>query len=260
MNIFDALLVKPILNLLLVFYSILESVGVPGAFGLSIILLTVTVRFLLTPLTRAQMESVKKLSEIKPAIDALQKKHGSDKKRLQEEQMKLYKDAGINPAAGCLPALIQIPVFIALYNVFLQVLGTSSDNMVATVNGKLYPFLSSLQVTSVDLNFFGLDLAVKPNQWQTMGAGLLLIPVITAVFQWLQTKMTLPKQAPSQDGEKKEDFSKALQTQTTFILPIMIGFFAYSFPAGLALYWNSFSVFGIIQQLQMNSKSKKKKT
>lgn len=259
MNIFDALLVKPILNLLLVFYSILESVGVPGAFGLSIILLTGTVRFLLTPLTRVQMESVKKLSEIKPAIDALQKKHGSDKKRLQEEQMKLYKDAGINPAAGCLPALIQIPVFIALYNVFLQVLGTSSDNMVATVNGKLYPFLSSLQVTSVDLNFFGLDLAVKPNQWQTMGAGLLLIPVITAIFQWLQTKITLPKQAPSQDGEKKEDFSKALQTQTMFILPIMIGFFAYSFPAGLALYWNSFSIFGIIQQLQINKTKKSRR-
>lgn len=258
MNIFNILLVNPILNLLLVFYSLMENAGIPGSFGWSVILLTITIRLLLTPLTKAQMESVKKLSEIKPALDALQKKHASDKQRLQQEQLKLYKDAGINPAAGCLPALIQIPVFIALYNVFLQVLDSSPENMVATVNEKLYPFLSTFQVTSVDLNFFGLDLALRPNQWQTVGVGLLIIPVLTAFFQWLQTKMTLPQQN-AQGSNNKDDFSKALTTQTTFILPIMIGFFAYSFPIGLALYWNSFSIFGIIQQLQINSSKKNKK-
>lgn len=197
------------------------------------------------------MESVKKLSEIKPMLDELNKKHGTDKKRLQEEQMKLYKDAGINPAAGCLPALIQIPIFIALYNVFLKVLGSPADGIAITMNAKLYPFLSTFHIESVNLNFFGLDLAAKPNQWQTLGVGLLLIPVITALFQWLQTKMTMPPTTPAKSSDK-DDFSKALQTQTTFILPIMIGFFAYSFPIGLALYWNTFSIFGIIQQLQVN--------
>lgn len=205
------------------------------------------------------MESVKKLSEIKPMIDELNKKHSSDKKRLQEEQMRLYKEAGINPAAGCLPALIQIPIFIAIYNVFLKVLGSPADGIATTMNDRLYPFLSNFHIDSVNLNFFGLDLASKPNQWQTLGVGLLLIPVITALFQWLQTKMTMPATTPqTTSSDNKDDFSKALQTQTTFILPIMIGFFAYSFPIGLALYWNTFSVFGIIQQLQINKNKTRK--
>lgn len=255
---FNEILVKPIVNLLIIFYNLFHTIGVPGAFGWSIILLTASVRLLLSPLTHAQLSSMKKLAEIKPRLDELTKKHGSDKKRLQQEQLRLYQEAGINPAAGCLPALVQIPVFIALYNVFLQFLGNVDRTQIVTnINKDIYPFLSSFSLKSLDLSFFGIDLATKPNEWQKIGPWLLLIPLITGLLQWLQTKLTVPAQpatVASNSKKNQDDFSKAMQTQTTIILPIMIGFFAYSFPVGLALYWNTFSVFGIIQQLRINKK------
>lgn len=254
---FNEILVKPILNLLVVFYNLFSLLGIPGAFGLSIISLTVLIRLLLNPLTHTQLKSMKKLAEIKPRLDELTKKHGSDKKRLQQEQLRLYQEAGINPAAGCLPALVQIPVFIALYNVFLQFLGNGDRLQIVTrINKDIYPFLANFSLKSLDLSFFGADLATKPNEWQKIGPWLLLVPLITGLLQWLQTKLTVPAQPATNpsDTKKKDDFSKAMQTQTTVILPIMIGFFAYSFPLGLALYWNTFSVFAIIQQLRINKK------
>lgn len=256
---FNEILVRPILNLLLTFNKLFSFLGIPGSFGFSIILLTITIRFILSPLTKKQLHSVKKLNELKPQLDELSKRHKNDKQRLQQEQLKLYQKAGINPAAGCLPALAQIPVFIALYNVFLSVLGKSDlTSVTSIINKQVYPFLAFLKTSSLDLSFFGVNLAIKPNQWQTHGWLLLLVPVITGLLQWWQTKISLPKQPPKKEdpNNKKggDDFQKALQTQTTVLLPIMIGFFAYSFPLGLALYWNTFSVFGIIQQQGINKK------
>lgn len=253
---FNEIIVKPIINLLFVFYKLFSLTGISGALGWSIIALTLFIRSLLNPLTKVQMQSVKKLAEIKPQIDALSKKHGNDKKRLQQEQLKLYQQAGVNPAAGCLPALVQIPVFIGLYNVFLKILAqTEPAEIIKVINEQIYSFFSFLKIETLNLGFFGLDLSVRPNQWQSVGIGLLLIPVITAGLQWIQTKVTMvaqPKQAP--ENGKEGDFSKALQMQTGFFLPLMIGFFSYSFPIGLALYWNTFSLFGIIQQIKFNKK------
>lgn len=255
---FNELLVRPILNLLLLFYKLFSTVGIPGSFGLAIIFLTVTIRFLLNPLTKKQMSSMKKMADLKPHLDALSKKHASDKQKLQQEQLKLYQQAGINPAAGCLPALVQIPIFIALYNVFLQVLGkTDLLTAVTDINKMIYPFFSFLKLTNLDLSFFGTTLTVKPNQWQQSGIWLLLIPLVTGILQFIQTKLTVQPQVQQPSTVKKDDdFAKVMQTQTGIILPIMIGFFAYSFPLGLSLYWNTFSVFGIIQQLQFNKTKK----
>ena len=102
---FEEFLVRPILNLLVVFYYLFERLNIPGPFGWSIMLLTLSIRFILYPLTHTQMKSLKKMAELKPHLDELSKRHANDKKKLQEEQLRLYKDAGVNPAAGCLPAL-----------------------------------------------------------------------------------------------------------------------------------------------------------
>ena len=257
---FNELLVRPILNLLLIFNKLLSVFGIPGALGFSIIVLTITIRLLLNPLTKSQMSSMKKMAGLKPQLDELTKKHGSDKQRLQKEQLKLYQQAGVNPAAGCLPALVQIPVFIALYNVFLQILGgTNPMQAIENINKMVYPFLTFIKINSLNLSFFGADLTLKPNQWKTAGAALLLIPVVTGLLQFVQTKLTMAGQPPVTTSSKKDsnDFAKVMQTQTGIILPIMIGFFAYSFPLGLSLYWNTFSVFAIIQQLQFNKQQGK---
>ena len=270
-NFFNAILIIPILNALIALYKFLLVVGIPGALGFALILLTVLIRLILNPLTAQQLKSAKKLAKLKPELDKLNAQYKNDKQRLHQEQLNLYKQAGINPAAGCLPLLVQMPVLIALYNLFFQLLNNGNLEAVVTAINKVvyFPFL---MITSLDLSFFGLNLAAKPSEWQKFGFGLLLVPVITAALQYWQTKMMTPKntslaseasslaparsvstgQAPAKEEKKEEDISTAMQKQMAIMMPLMIGFFAYSFPLGLSLYWNTFTVFGIIQQRQIN--------
>ncbi len=248
-NLFEQFLLWPIINLLLAFYVGLSSLHIPGAFGWSIIALTIFIRLLLHPLTVTQLRSAKKMAELKPHLDRLGSKHKNDKTRLQQEQMRLYKEAGVNPAAGCLPLLIQLPVLIALYNVFFKFLGSNGGGeFVGNINKIAYfPFL---QVSSLDLSFLGMDLTTKPSQWQSIGAALLLTPVITALLQFIQAKIMAPAaDKPQAKKGEGEDMAQAMQTQMTFFMPLMIGYFSYSFPLGLSLYWNTFTIFAIIQQV-----------
>ena len=108
------MLIWPILNILIALYKGLALLKIPGAFGFAIIILTIIIRGLLTPFTKAQLKSAKKMQDLKPQLDELSRKHKGDKTKLQQAQMSLYKEAGINPAAGCLPLLVQIPIFISL--------------------------------------------------------------------------------------------------------------------------------------------------
>ena len=265
--IWSSVLYNPILNVLIAFYKLFEFLHVPGPLGFAVIGLTIVIRLLLYPLMAAQLRSAKKMARIKPHMDALAIKHKGDKQALQQAQMALYKEHGVNPAAGCLPLLIQMPVLIALYNVFYQVLNNGNLTKVITDINRIV-YLPAFKITNLDLNFFGINLAVKPSQFQTHGYFLLLVPLVTAALQWWQTKLmmaTMPK-APAVDakptadakalvvkGEKpKEDMAGDMQKQMAIITPIMFGYFAYQFPLGLALYWNVFGLFGIIQQIAIN--------
>ncbi len=262
-NLWNQLLVWPILNLLIAFYKLVAFLGVPGALGFAIVLLTIAIRLLLAPLMGTQLRSAKKMQELKPHLDALTQKHKDDKSKLQQAQLELYRAHGVNPAAGCLPMLVQLPVLIALYNVFYQVLNNGNlAKLVAEINSILYHPV--LRIASLDLAFLGTNLAAKPSQWQTHGWWLLSIPLVTGLLQWYQTKlMTLPPsgQVPSATSnaiEKKEekkpsDMASEMQKQMAIMSPIMFAFFAYQFPVGLALYWNVFGLFGIIQQQRVNA-------
>jgi YidC/Oxa1 family membrane protein insertase len=267
-NLWNQLLIWPIVNILAAFYKFFEWLHIPGPLGFAIILLTIVIRVILYPLMNAQMKSAKKMADLKPHLDALGAKHKDDKTKLQQAQMDLYKQHGINPAAGCLPLLVQMPVLIALYNVFYQVLGNGNIAKVAEeINQVVYaPWL---RLTNFDLMFFGANLGIKPSQWQTHGIWLLSIPVITGLLQWWQTKlmmpapsntkseilMTKPSFAKASAGkeEKKEDMGAEMQKQMAMITPVMFGFFALQFPLGLSLYWNIFGLFGIMQQLRVNA-------
>lgn len=241
------------------------TVHIPGALGFSLILLTVLIRIILYPLTNTQLKSAQKLSKLKPQMDKLQERFKNDKQQLHAEQMKLYKEAGVNPAAGCLPLLVQMPILIALYNLFFQILTNGNlTKVVEEINKVVY--FPLLKISSLDLSFFGMSLAHKPSEWQKLGWWFLLIPVITAALQYWQTKMMMPaaQKAPSsivqktqKEGEKKPeaDMGQMMQKQMGIMMPLMIGFFAYSFPLGLSLYWNTFTVFGIIQQYKINKQT-----
>ena len=115
-NIFNTVFVIPILNLLVVFYKLFLLIHLPGAFGFAIIALTIAIRLLFQPFFQKQIETAKKMQEIKPHLDNISAKHKDDKKQLQAEQLKLYQQHGINPTSGCLVMIIQLPVFIGLYN------------------------------------------------------------------------------------------------------------------------------------------------
>lgn len=251
-NFFTTVFVFPILNLLVLFYKIFLFIRIPGAFGLAIIALTVFIRILLHPFFKQQLETSKKMQDLKPHLDRLSQKHKNDKKKVQEEHMKLYQQAGINPASGCLFMIIQIPVFIALYNTLsLFLLNGNATKVISQINKVLYHPL--LKIQTINPWFFGFNLAVSPAK-----SGLwyyYLLPVLTAFLQYLQTQAMTPvpvethhdASLPKKKEENKDDFQKAMNTQMKFIFPIMIGWFSYSLPIGLSLYWNIFSIFSIMQ-------------
>lgn len=254
MNPFEVLLTTPILNLLVAFYKILLALSIPGALGLAIILLTVTVRLILWPLTTAQLKSSQKMAALKPHLDHIKTEHGHDKIRHQAEITKLYKEHGVNPLAGCLPLLLQIPVFIALYNVLLKIVQVNGT-FLEGINSKLYSFVPHLGKTP-DTSFLGFNLATKPADWHQVGFLILTIPIVTGILQFIQSKMLVPAstrveppQPPKVDeGKKTEDTMAQVSQQMTMVMPAMIAFFSYGFPVGLSLYWNTFTVIGIIQQ------------
>ncbi|MBI5448904.1 YidC/Oxa1 family membrane protein insertase [Candidatus Gottesmanbacteria bacterium] len=270
-TLWNQFLIWPIVNVLAAFYKFFERLHIPGPLGFAIILLTIFIRLILYPLMNAQLKSAKKMADLKPHLDALQVKHKDDKQKYQQAQMDLYKEHGVNPAAGCLPLLIQMPVLIALYNVFYQVLGNGNlTKVVEEINQVVYVPL--LRLTNFDLTFFGANLGVKPSEWQTQGWWLLSVPVITGLLQWWQTKLMMPAasnttnasndkvkpsltKATAGKEEKKEDMGAEMQKQMAMITPVMFGFFALQFPLGLSLYWNIFGLMGIIQQLRVNAKN-----
>ncbi len=260
-DIFKVVFAQPILNLLVVFYKIYLFIHLPGAFGLAIITLTVLIRLILHPFFKKQIVTAKKMQEMKPHLDKLSQKHKGDAKKLQAEQMRLYQEAGINPASGCLFMIIQIPVFIALYNTLSLFLRTSKANVVEQINHLLYS--PSLHISTIDPTFFGLSLTAIP---QKAGGVYLIIPAITAVLQYFQAKSSMPGVTPPAPKEEKKiikeetkkdtasDFQSAMNTQMRYIFPLLIGWFSYTLPAGLSLYWNIFSIFSIIQYQQIHKK------
>ncbi|MFN4213086.1 MAG: YidC/Oxa1 family membrane protein insertase [Microgenomates group bacterium] len=264
-NFFNTVFVFPILNVLVFLYKVFLFIKIPGALGFAIVGLTVLVRLLLHPFFKHQIETAKKIQELKPHLDKLAKKHKNDKQRLQQEQLKLYQQAGVNPASGCLFMILQFPIFIALYNTLSLFLSNGNNGkIIDQINSVVYTPL--LKIQSVNPWFFGFNLAISPakaGQWHYY-----LIPLLTVILQYFQTQAMTP-QTPTEtqsnlkvktDGKisspKKEedDFQKAMSTQMKIIFPIMIGWFSYSLPVGLSLYWNIFSIFSILQYKQIKNK------
>ncbi len=254
-NIFELLIVQPITNLLIAIYQLLILFHVPSALGFSIILLTVAIRFLLLPLMSQQLKASQKMQEIAPLLAKLKKQYKNNPQRLQAETMLLYKKYGINPAAGCLPVLIQLPVIWGLYSVLQHVVKQTTLN---EVNKLVYIDVLKLK-TMWDTHFFGISLGQTPSQLiDSLGFWVLFIPFLTGFTQFLQSKMMFvtssinkTDQKTKKNSEISSDFAAAFQTQSTYIFPLMIGFFSYTFPVGLSLYWITFTIFGIIQQYKI---------
>lgn len=222
---YNQFIYQPILSTLTWLYSAMGN-----NLGFAIIALTLLIRSILIPFTLPQMKSAKKMAALKPELDALKKKHGSDSKLLQQKTLELYQKNKINPAAGCLPFIAQFIVLIALYQVFMNTLG---GNGMGDINAL----------------FFGLDLKSKDPSY--------LLPILAGVLQFIMSVALLPaiENEPSKrDGtkEQKEDVAEmaaSMQQQMVFMMPIMTVIFSLQFPSGLALYWVITTAFSLVQQL-----------
>ena len=245
-EIFNTLFTNPIVNLLVGLYQLLAGVGVPYAFGFAIITLTVVVRLLLYPFTAAQIKSAFQMQKIAPLMKNIREKYKDDKKKQQEELMRIYREHKINPAAGCLPLLIQMPFIFGLYQVLIMAVAINSNDSLSKINSVLY--LDFLKLSSVwDTMFFGIPLGDAPSKIWASAPYLILVPVLTGALQFVLSKMMI-SDIPQVPGTKEDDFQAAFQKQSLFIFPVMIGFFAFTLPVGLSVYWNTFTIFGILQQ------------
>lgn len=249
MDIFTTLLIKPLANGLILFYKIFFS-----NMGLAIIGFSTFLRYLLNPLTKPYMESMKKMKDFGPQLEKLKTKYKDDKQKLMQAQADFYKEKGINPGAGCLPYILQIVVLIALFNVFTRALSTNGDS-VSKFNQLLYAPLKFAANEVVNTKFLYLDMT-KPDTFQlpnlpfSLPGPLLLLAALAQVFS---AKMMAPAVAKENENAKKtpqktDDFSAAMQQSSLITFPLLTIVFGMKFPSGLALYWFLFSLFQVFQQ------------
>ena len=253
MDIFTLLLVQPLTNGLILFYKILW-----GNLGLAILGFSGFLIFLMRPLTKPYLESMKKIKAIEPQMAKLRKKYANDKIKLSQAQGELYKQNKINPVGGCLPYILQFVVLIALFRVFTSTLATGT-NVTTSVNKLLYTPLKFAQNDVLNTKFLYLNIS-KPDTFNIPGIpfalpGLFL--VLATVAQFLSVKVTAPFMATEEKIAKKtksetDDMQVAMQQSMTYMLPLMTLIFGLRFPSGLALYWLVFSVVSVWQQVSMS--------
>ncbi len=249
LQLWHLLLYQPLVNALIFLYQVLFH-----NLGWAIIVLTIVIRAALIPLTMPSLKAAKKMKELAPEIEKLKKKYAHDKQQLAKAQMELYRQHGANPAAGCLPQIIQLIILIALYQAFIHVLKPDGD-VIARLNQVLYPSLKLVEGTVINTQLFWLNLA-KPDVFRLPGLAFPLpgfFLILAALVQFLSSKMMQPavtqaqKEAAKTEA-KSDDMASAMQSQMLFLFPLMTIFIGYSFPSGLILYWFIFSFFTAIQQ------------
>lgn len=233
-DLFHLLLVVPMTNVLV---AIARVFG--GNFGIAIIIFTLFMKVITWPLTASQYKQSRAMQAIQPKMQELQKKYkGKDPKKLQQETMALYREAGVNPLGCLIPMLAQFPIWIALYQVVNVALGETPESFVS-LSQQLYPipFVHS----AVPLN----------NQFLIWNLGqsdaTLILPFMVAATMYIQQKMMQP---PTPTGQLTQAQMQQQQTQQMMLwmLPLMFGFWSLSVPAGLALYWAVSNLAGIILQ------------
>ena len=225
-NIFNILLYQPLFNFLVLLYNY-----VPGHdFGISIILLTLVIRFILYPLSVKAVKSQKNIQRVQPKIQEIQKKYKNDKEKQAKEILEIYKTEKINPLGGLLFPLIQLPILLALYSVFWH--GLNPKELV-----NLYNFVSNPgQINAIFLGIIDLS---KSN---------MIIAILSGLVQYYQTKMLLPPKVSSKPNNSSPDFSQMMQTQMTYFFPVFTVIILLSLPSALGLYWTASGIFSIVQQ------------
>jgi len=224
-DIWDLIILDPVINVLIVLSSYLFN-----SFGLTIIALTILTRILMYPLTQKQLRASKKMQALQSEVAEIRKKYAKDRKKASEEQMRLFKESGVSPAGCLLPMLVQMPIWIALYQSIIRVLAAAPEDFL-NLAPRLYtswPLVFS-QVP-LENNFVWLNLATPD----------MLLAILVGVSMWMTQKMMTPVTADPQQ--------QAQSQMMLWTMPLMFAFFAMTFPSGLSLYWVTSSIIQIASQ------------
>src|SRR6266849_910554 len=244
LTLWNALLVHPVMNLTLFAFSLVHD------FGLAIVVVTITIRLALYPLYVTQIRSQRAMQEVAPAMEELKKKYGKDRQRFSQEQMKLYNERGVNPAAGCLPLVLQMPLLIALYNSLLQLgcgLGPPPGNLCPGLTHDMVESFRYVFISNPILPDGSLDTTAHWLPWITEGLQhrdpFFILPVLAGAVQLIASVMAMPvKQVQSDDTAQRMTQSMA------YTFPLITVVIGAQFPAGLTLYWITTTLFQIVQQ------------
>lgn len=221
-SIYHTVLFEPLFNTLVILYNL-----VPGRdFGIAVILVTLLVRFAFAPLSAKAVVAQRKLAALQPQAKEIQEKFKKDREKQAKELLELYKKEKVNPLAGILPILIQIPFLIALYQVFWKGLGAEQLEF-------LYSFVTNPGL--IDPIFFGIV---------NLGERSMVLAGLAAVFQFIQGKQMMQRR-PSGD---QKSFAATFQKQALYFFPVLTLLIVSQMPSAIGLYWITTSLFSIGQQ------------
>jgi len=225
-HLFTIIFYQPILNLLVFLYNTVSFKDL----GVSIILLTIVIKFIFWPLGRTAIKSQKALQDLQPKIEELKKKYGDDKAELSRATMELYKNNKVNPFSSCLPLLIQLPFLFAVYQVFKDGMNSKLDFV--------YSFISRPETINT-ISFGFLNLA-KPS---------IPLAVLAGLAQFWQAKMMITtKPVVNTPGSKDESMAAIMNKQMLYFMPAITVFIGISLPGGLTLYWFVLTTLTALQQ------------
>jgi YidC/Oxa1 family membrane protein insertase len=219
---------KILIKILNVFYGFIPN------YGIAILLLTLLVKMILFPLTRKSQMSMFKMQQLQPLIGKLKEKYKGDKQRMGQEQMKLFKQHGVNPMSGCMPIMLQMPVFFALF----RTLQLSFEMRQA-------PFVLWISDLSKPDTLIYLPFTIP-----FLGDGLNILPIVMGIASFVQMKLT-PKTISGDDAQAK------MQQRMMQMMPIIFPFILYTMPSGLTLYWTTSTLISIGEQIFIRRSIKK---
>jgi YidC/Oxa1 family membrane protein insertase len=241
----NTFIIYPFTNVLLWIYSLLANV--PGAFGWSIILFTILIRAITWPLNAQQLKSAQAMQELQNDKEwqAIQKKYAKDREKLAQEQMRIYKEKGVNPFGSCLPTLIQFPIIIGLYQSIIRALASTPLGLLSLARS-IYPTLTAAALIPLNSRFLWMDLGRPegiplPFDVSFLPNGFPTLALIVAVTTYIQSKLTMP--ASSNPGDQ----AAAMSSTMSIYMPLLLGYFALTFASGLSVYFITSNLLGIFQ-------------
>jgi len=231
----ETIIIQPFVNALLLINSLVNN------FGISIILFTILIRLITHPLTVQQFKLTKSMQTMQedPRYKKMQEKYKNDKDKLAQEQMKFYKEFGVNQLGSCLPTVIQLPLILGLYQSVTKAMAASPLEL-TRLQQIIYPrLLDASKLLPLQNQFLWMDLG-QPERINVFGLAIPFLAVLVVATTFLQSKLIQP---PSSGNDQSAMISNSM----SIYMPILMGFMAYSLASGLAIYFLTSNVFGIIQ-------------